>query len=812
MAGFKISVKKEKRRWTHITGIVAVYLPLLSLTNVYFSSFMISINFYKMALILIPLVAFGYFMVYIPKYRAARFIFFFAALALALVVNRRILRNGFDTIAYSYTRMNSQIGDKDNITQIVGNNEFLVVIFIVLIVFSMIFSAVLLTKRMWILPLVIMLLPVFLISCVGYLPAVIDICHLIMAGTFYIVYYHENDGGEALAALTGAMIFLVTMMAVSMAFVPKIYRYKNHNQEKYLEVRKSLQKIDQMDLEKIISGMVERRGNYTKGGVGKGDLRNLASCKSAGSEELEVTLSHKPGSPIYLKAFVGTTYTGEKWEELGADALAELNKFAGSKKRQRQLLNTPFQKIEDISNTSAEYEGNYSFITKKIKIHVLNRYDDIGYFPYFAKITSDEGINQNSYIDGEGRKDYLYSYYASDQAESLMAAYMSGFYDMSDNGLSEEEKDIYVSKTELWKKYSQFVSEAYTDYPDELSNLTELCDQIGNMYSFSSADLAEKINAKFEERLSYTLNPGAKPEDKDFVEYFIESGKGFCVHFASTATLIYRRFGYPARYVEGYAIPESEFKIQQDGTYKAVVKDDMAHAWCEVFDQNMGWMVREHTLSDNNTNTSGQSQTAKSNQRETTTSQPVTRTNNTTYEVTTASKNIENKSEKQSGSGGGQGSSNSQSVSGGGIKIKLRDVLYLFVYVILFFIVLMVFCVIQCGVRINHKIRKFKKKKDNAGIKYIYNEIFEICCFCGLKTENKTEEQLLEQMKTEFQELSVEEWQWIHDCALRAAFSGREADRAERKSMYKLMVKFKKKIWKGLNLRKKVVFKFVKAM
>lgn len=65
-------------------------------------------------------------------------------------------------------------------------------------------------------------------------------------------------------------------------------------------------------------------------------------------------------------------------------------------------------------------------------------------------------------------------------------------------------------------------------------------------------------------------------------------------HFATTATLMYRIFGFQARYAQGFAVPASAFHEQPDGTYEAKVTGSMGHAWCETY-QN-GWTIREHTL------------------------------------------------------------------------------------------------------------------------------------------------------------------------------------------------------------------------
>lgn len=81
------------------------------------------------------------------------------------------------------------------------------------------------------------------------------------------------------------------------------------------------------------------------------------------------------------------------------------------------------------------------------------------------------------------------------------------------------------------------------------------------------------------ERASYTQTPGRAPYNQDIVEYFLfENQKGYCVHFASAAVLMYRMYGIPSRYVSGYAISPAEFEQQEDGSYVAVISDQNAHA------------------------------------------------------------------------------------------------------------------------------------------------------------------------------------------------------------------------------------------
>lgn len=95
---------------------------------------------------------------------------------------------------------------------------------------------------------------------------------------------------------------------------------------------------------------------------------------------------------------------------------------------------------------------------------------------------------------------------------------------------------------------------------------------------------------------SYTRTPGMFPFNEDPVEYFLFQGKeGYCQHFASAAVLMYRLYGAPARYATGYAVSPSAFQEQADGTYRAVVTDESAHAWPEIFIRDYGWTPVEVT-------------------------------------------------------------------------------------------------------------------------------------------------------------------------------------------------------------------------
>ena len=135
----------------------------------------------------------------------------------------------------------------------------------------------------------------------------------------------------------------------------------------------------------------------------------------------------------------------------------------------------------------------------------------------------------------------------------------------------------------------------------------------------------------------YTLSPGDVMYGYDPNIWFLkENKKGYCVYFASSATLLLKQLGVPARYVEGYALDimdlsdatrvetiygedEDDTRIIQnldevnvdpsyiyDGyndlglTGSDIVEVDLtdgnAHAWVEVYIYGYGWIPVEFTL------------------------------------------------------------------------------------------------------------------------------------------------------------------------------------------------------------------------
>ncbi len=115
-------------------------------------------------------------------------------------------------------------------------------------------------------------------------------------------------------------------------------------------------------------------------------------------------------------------------------------------------------------------------------------------------------------------------------------------------------------------------------------------------------DIADTVAEYLAENYAYSLNPPAPTSADSVEEFLLLSREGYCVQFATAATLLFRRLGYSARYVEGYiahdftaASERTNTEWMPEAAYTAEVHDNDAHAWVEIWVDGYGWMTVEVT-------------------------------------------------------------------------------------------------------------------------------------------------------------------------------------------------------------------------
>lgn len=389
-------------------------------------------------------------------------------------------------------------------------------------------------------------------------------------------------GKSAVAfALIFALVFLIAMPLVS-SFANTLYD-SVYQAEDF--VRGNLRHLTGKASKPVTGGKISTGNNYRYG-----------------TEHLYLTVNEMPTETLYLRGFSGGKYLGGDWAEANDADLFGLKDrgkleigfddyvaFTGTQPRttyapsftERDLIEF-ISMYPELNRMLHEREvGDGIFLTVQ---HCNNSYET-AYEPYYSLRKSGW---TGSRFDPSTAQEYLgysLSYYEQKdmQIDWERVTLLYGGHSFSSSG--------YLTVREYFIEQAQ---EVYTQVPTELvPRLTALVQET------PLTDLDEItafILYTLHSNTSYTLSPGWSSYNQDITECFLfERGKGFCEHYAATATLLYRLYGIPARYATGYIVSPSSFEKLESGNYFATVTDESAHAWVEIFLKDYGWTPIEVT-------------------------------------------------------------------------------------------------------------------------------------------------------------------------------------------------------------------------
>lgn len=143
--------------------------------------------------------------------------------------------------------------------------------------------------------------------------------------------------------------------------------------------------------------------------------------------------------------------------------------------------------------------------------------------------------------------------------------------------------------------FSDWMLTLFTEVePATATYLCQLAAEAGIDATEDRAVISDQVAEYISTAARYTLTPALVPEGEDFVRNFLETSReGYCIHFATTATLMLRSLGVPARMAFGYVVTVPADEVGAD----IIVTDRQAHAWVEVYYDDVGWVPLEVTPS-----------------------------------------------------------------------------------------------------------------------------------------------------------------------------------------------------------------------
>ena len=286
----------------------------------------------------------------------------------------------------------------------------------------------------------------------------------------------------------------------------------------------------------------------------------------------------RPSESIYLRGFVGKTYTGSQWKSCEDQLLED---FLRSNKRDSQdnislLHNIPFDAVKKQNSSLYEMTLSPAFSAS------------YSYLPWGVQIPDNLETGESNELKKPFSKSVSFS--------GIPLA-------LSDAQILESPA-LSSRKAAIEKLYRSYVTKHYLEVPK--NRLSALSEEIQKLPVFQSMleqpsvsqiqDAAREIQTFLWEHASYSLNLEPLPFGNEFVEDFLfRQHQGFCIHFATAGTLLFRMYGIPARYVNGYVIHPQDLQATDSGSYTCQITDASAHAWTEIYVGKGGWIPVEVT-------------------------------------------------------------------------------------------------------------------------------------------------------------------------------------------------------------------------
>ncbi|MBQ9168053.1 MAG: hypothetical protein IJX67_06565 [Oscillospiraceae bacterium] len=208
-------------------------------------------------------------------------------------------------------------------------------------------------------------------------------------------------------------------------------------------------------------------------------------------------------------------------------------------------------------------------VVGEVKITTRSIHDVI-YFPYAPGIPMLGQQKNGSYLNRERLNSYTIQQI---KAENIITSDL----DTCISGAEQEAMRQYLQLPEATREQAESYLRQHTDL--SLNNS-------GQQIQYTAAVIRQTVSGSAD----YDLNTGRMPGgESDFAMWFLEESEtGYCVHFATAATVLLRAAGIPARYVTGYLVDGVE-------GVPVTVRGKDSHAWVEYWCPGLGWLRLEPT-------------------------------------------------------------------------------------------------------------------------------------------------------------------------------------------------------------------------
>ena len=168
---------------------------------------------------------------------------------------------------------------------------------------------------------------------------------------------------------------------------------------------------------------------------------------------------------------------------------------------------------------------------------------------------------------------------------------VTNYSDIVENLKNNGDKPTKYLKNENY--YNEFVYKTYLDLTvkqkEILGTYLKKDNDNHDSYSYAKSEILNYLN----KNIKYSKKFQGINDYGNFLNEFMEVSKsGNDKDYATATVLMFRYFGIPARYVEGYLITQDDVKDADDNSTINIPKNNF-HCWAEYYQDGVGWIPFE---------------------------------------------------------------------------------------------------------------------------------------------------------------------------------------------------------------------------
>lgn len=444
---------------------------------------------------------------------------------------------------------------------------------------------------------ILMLSPCFVL--VNTLPAIIPLIIAIsLIFTLYLTAHIRKNNPKAGAAVMS--VFLAVLIATS-SVICLLNPVENYQRSQW--------QTDALEAAEKLLGFSDnsksKARDFTASFSETEDLTSVGMAKLRGKAVM--TALSNVGGEIYLRGTAYADYKNNKWTILDDDLMADipedfdsftLTKSVNTKNieditistiNKNEIIYTPYflESLPEtytpfgdvcIKNPDENTSYDLSVYLYDLSVYLSSQIEKE--LEFFNPNNTDRAfVNLNDNPSNQKYRDFVYNTYLQlpdDTKDELITIAEENYLLGSYNNPTANEEEYSNFNDE----YSYIIDDRHEDYEDII---------LKEKYHLSNKAIASAVKNFVSNSATYSLDTPLMPNGADFPVWFLnESDTGFCVHFATSATLMLRALGVPARYVTGYYANINAGK-------KTTITSNNAHAWVEYYDDEIGWVPLEAT-------------------------------------------------------------------------------------------------------------------------------------------------------------------------------------------------------------------------